>query len=148
VSERAEEAWAELRRGQEIRSLALLRKRAGVPLVTVRCGSDGTLSAAAWRTSLGPLLVTGHRPTTTNGRTVKGTAGAGTFLWGISTWGGDARWAGGRAWTPRLVLLSEDPADAFPLPCPDCEAPLPYTAEQLAADAFGALVSGPVVREV
>lgn len=49
---------------------------------------------------------------------------------------------------PRLVLLNEDPGDAFPLPCPDCEAPLPYTADQLAADALDALSSGPVYRAV
>jgi hypothetical protein len=129
-----------------VNSLPLLRERAGTPLVEIRCGQDGTLSAAVWRTSRGPLLVTGHRPTVPPGRQVQGTPGAGTAPWDTyGAWDGPGVWAGGRVWTPRLVLVSENPADAFPLPCPDCAAPLPNMPERLAADTIKALSSGPVV---
>jgi len=131
-----------------VHSLAGLRELAGPPLVAVRCRHDGRLSAAVWRTTGGPLLVTGHRPALRPDRQVEGVPGAGTMIWGVSTWDGPAGWAGSRVWTPRLVLLWEDPADAFPVACPDCQAPMPYGVEQLAADVTRALADQPVTRAV
>ena len=148
MSEEADAAWAEIRRDREVRSLTRLRRVAGRPLVVVRCRRDRTLSAAVWRTSSGPLLVTGHRLAVHPVRPIKGVPGAGTFIWDVSLLGGDAVLAGSHVWVPRLVLLSEDPAAAFPLPCADCEAPLPYSIELLAADVTRALVSQPVERAV
>lgn len=138
MNDRAEQAWHELRGGEQVPSLASLVKRR-TPLVTVRCPRDQELVAGVWGTSAGPLLVTGRRASSAEGVV----AGTGVFRFDTPGQGfGQGVFAGARTWTPRFTLASESLAEAFPLHCHRCRSNTATTPGVLAGEVVAAISSG------
>lgn len=116
-----ENAFGELRGWVDCPRLAELKKRAGDPLLTIRCTQDRSLVAGVWQTTAGPLLVTDHdyRPDDGSDHLAA--------LRRLKSSGAPI----GRTWAPRLALIDAVEGDAcgdvLPLVCSDCRAPRPMT---------------------
>jgi hypothetical protein len=119
-------------RAEHFNSLADLVRHAGRPLLGIRCAErgHGTLLAAVWNTSAGPLLVTAHRPETWSPADRDGMGRMGKS---------ETR----RSWTPRVALLGDSLDRILPLPCPKCRKPRPLTAEELGLALGDAVTSAP-----
>lgn len=140
MSDRAEQAWHELRGSEQVPSLAFLAKHR-TPLVTVRCTADRELVGGVWRTSAGPLLVTGHGvdPRSSGAQPV---AGTGVFRFDTPGQGfNQGVFAGSRPWTPQLALVTESLDEALPLRCPRCKRTVAITPARLAQEVVAALSS-------
>lgn len=142
MSDAAERAWLELRAGQQVRSLAALVDLGCELLMTVRCSADRELIAGVWRTSLGPLLVTGHRDPAKAGP-ARVPTGTGVFRIGTPGQGiGQGSISSNHPWSPRVALANETLAGVFPLVCPRCMTTPDVTVDLVSKYVLFAILGG------